>query len=428
MKKLNNALFSIIVFLSLGYAQGTNGISLDFKNSDIHEVMKTLSEKIGRNIIIQNDVDVKINVKLDKIEPMRAFTLICQTHKLNWIEEKDVLIVFSRSGYAAEGVHESHTNAYIVIKNRSAREVFDKITVKDQKAAAAGEKDDSGIGISPYGDKLFFDLKDNSLTVIGPAENIKRLQETITVFDTPIRQVLIEAKIVKINLSDTQSFGIDWSKLGHSKLSTKFPGVGESGLSINPLNGNIPLDKINALGGLANILKLPDALSFEGVIKMVAQDNKIDIMSNPRITAINGEEAKIIVGRNVPYKTVSYAKESGASIEDVKFIEAGIKLIVTPSIYGETVKLKVHPEVSTAIVDEKSIAPTLDTSEADSVIYLKSGQAVVLGGLIEEEDSLIKSQIPVLGNIPILGWLFRSTEKRKIKKEMVVFIKVEIMP
>lgn len=419
--KILNKGFGILIFTSVLFfnihaqtapAQNTQGaedntFSINVKNTDIADIAVMLKKRLNKNIIIHSGVDKKISINLEGVSPRRALELICRTHELNWVEEEDTVIIFSREAFMLNNTISDSAIERIDINYRSAKSIFEKITLSEK---GEGEQKTSGAGINILGGKAHYDESSSIIILIDSPENIKKLKEIITQFDIPPKSVLIEAKIVTIELKDEQKLGINWSKLGMEQVKANFT-ANAGGVQITG-DTSIKLGKFT--------------LPFELVLDSIAQNNDVKLLSSPRISVIHGEEANIVVGKNISYKS-AIVNENGTTVSDIKFVETGIKLKVKPFIFGKGIRLEIHPEVSSPIQNQASEAPDINTSEATSIIYVEDGETIILGGLIEEEKSSIKAGVAFLQRVPIIGLPFRTTIRRNNKSEMVVFIKVKIL-
>jgi general secretion pathway protein D len=160
-----------------------------------------------------------------------------------------------------------------------------------------------------------------------------------------------------------------------------------------------------------------------------------NILSSPRIMAVNNQEARILVGSTEPYVTSTTTTPSSGpttTAESVNFIDVGVKLYVTPTIHEDDfITMKIRPEVSSVTsnltTSNNNTIPIVETSEAETVVNVKDGVSVIIGGLIKEEAINTTKKVPLLGNIPILGMAFRSTNNSKSKTEIVIFLTPRIV-
>lgn len=244
------------------------------------------------------------------------------------------------------------------------------------------------------------------------------------------RQVIIEAKIMEVTLNDDYQQGIEWSNVLANVGSTDFQ---------FSTNGNITGNNISAaIGGLTGIGF--SNVDFSGVINLLSTQGNVQVLSSPRITATNNQKAVIKVGEDEYYVTeVSSTTTTGTATTTTPEVEltpffSGIALDVTPQIDqdGEVI-LHVHPSVTLTdeqikvvrLGDDDYALPLAQSSvrESDTVVRAKSGEIVVIGGLIETTKADMESKTPLLGDIPLMGELFKSKSKRTQKKELVIMLK-----
>lgn len=260
------------------------------------------------------------------------------------------------------------------------------------------------------------DKRTNKVIVTDLPQKITHIKKTIDAYDEKTKEVLIEAKIIQVNLSDEFKFGIDWEYLlkqsDNLNIKTKF-GVltaGEAGIQLEA--GVLDRDNYHVL---------LDALKSIGETK---------ILSTPKVAVIAGEEAKILVGSNVPYTTEeTIVPQTGnpIKVKKVTYIDVGIKLYVTPKI-GEDgfITIKIKPEVS-SVTSYRDGIPVVETSNVESEIIIKDKNTIIIAGLIKEEKGKQIFQVPILGNIPILNYLFKKTTIKKINTELVILLTPRII-
>jgi general secretion pathway protein D len=172
-----------------------------------------------------------------------------------------------------------------------------------------------------------------------------------------------------------------------------------------------------------------DADDYQFTLRALEQSSDVNLISNPSIVCLSGKEAKILIGSSEPYEIIHYDEAGNISTKETKFVDVGIKLTVTPTISEEGfVTMEIHPEVSsprkgTVATEELAV----DTTEATTVVTVKDGNTVVLGGLTKELKETNISKIPFLGDIPFLGALFRNTYTKRTKKELIIFLTPKIL-
>ena len=260
----------------------------------------------------------------------------------------------------------------------------------------------------------------NQLIVVDTRAKLNELGEIIRQLDKKEKQVLIETRIVQVILRDEYKMGVDWdaviNKAHGLEIKTEWGGTGtteKSSLAIGTLSDDNYRAVIEALGSL----------------------NRSHTLSNPRIAVINNEEAKILVGTTKPYVTSTTSTPTSGPVsisEDVKFIDVGVKLVVTPMIHEDGfVTMRIRPEVSSATTSIKTgqnnVIPIVDKSEVETTVRVKDGVTIVIGGLIKNENSNQESKVPLLGDVPILGHAFKNSGRSKEQTELVIFLTPRII-
>ncbi len=269
-----------------------------------------------------------------------------------------------------------------------------------------------------------FDERSNVLVVSDIRPKINAIAAMVEALDRYDRQVLIEAKIVQITLSDAYQMGIDWDRVFHRtdelKIRNNFslPGV---------VAGTSPLST-TTIGSLTEN-------EYSVVLTMIATLGKSRLLSNPRIAVINNQEAKILVGSTTPYitsSTTTPATGAPTTAETVNFIDTGVKLHVTPTIHDDSyITMKIKPEVSnipkSITTSSNNQIPVVDTSEVETTIRVKDGVTIVIGGLIKDEVRSTRNKVPLLGDIPFVGGAFRNDIRSVDKTEIVIFLTPHII-
>jgi len=162
-----------------------------------------------------------------------------------------------------------------------------------------------------------------------------------------------------------------------------------------------------------------------GILSALAQKNLSKLLSDPKVTTLNNKEAKILVGQRIPYTTTTVT--TAGSTQSTNFLDVGVKLTVTPTInVDHKITLVVHPEVS-LFVRTDAAGPVIGTREATTTVIVNDGETVVIGGLITDQDMKQGEQVPLLGDLPIIGHLFKHDYKSKARTELLVFLTPQIV-
>lgn len=371
-------------------------ISMDFRNANIIDVLRIISYKTGINIVPSKNVEGKVTIKLDNVSWRNALSVLLQAYEYSYVEEGSIIRVDSKDKLLKEAVV---TKVFV-------------LSYADAKMLAESLKN----MLTPGVGTINVDTRVNAVIITDNFKVINGLDNIINKLDTRTAQVLIEAKIVEVTLSDEERLGIKW---GVKPLGLKENVSGELGLEFSSDNPD------TTSRGYLNIGTIQKGFNINAQISALIQEGKLDILSNPRIVALNGQEAKIIVGEEVPYKTTTVG-EGGTATEQVSFKEVGVKLVVTPTINPNGyITLKIHPEVSD-VKEWKYEMPIISKRESDSLVLVKDGETIVVGGLIKDKKIVTKYGLPYLRRIPILGFLFKKKFLETKKTELLIFITPKI--
>ncbi|MFQ5600130.1 MAG: secretin N-terminal domain-containing protein [Candidatus Krumholzibacteriia bacterium] len=268
--------------------------------------------------------------------------------------------------------------------------------------------------MSPVVGTAWTDERTNRLVVSDFVSRLDQVDELIERLDVPLRQVLIEARIIQVRMSKDIKTGINWAFLQDElNASASFPSLASGADGLRVMQG-----------------KLAD-LDYEVVLEALETFGQTDLLSSPRIMVADGEEASIHVGSQIPYVTIETRETPAGSIdrfEKVTIVDVGVKLNVRARIHSDdTVTLHVEPEVSSVTAFSDDNIPIVETATASSRLMIQDGNTVILGGLNQEQTIENRSGIPVLGRIPLLKYLFSSTRKEDVRSELAILITPHIL-
>ena len=259
-------------------------------------------------------------------------------------------------------------------------------------------------------DKLAVDTITNAILFKGSTSDGLRLQKAISVLDVPTKQVTLEAKVIALSKEDSKNLGINWNW-------DKIPQNED-----NQNNNNY--DENNSSNNFGGNFKFWRGYSFKftATLNALIAKGKAKILATPSIITIPGKEASIFIGDHIPVQTEKH--NSTGSYTTTEYIDAGIKLAFTPIVSkdGKMVTASVHTEVSTPSLVSEMKNYRITSRTADTNVRMLSGETLVIGGLINEEDMKSIQKIPLLSNIPIFGELFKNRSKRKAKTEVIMFL------
>lgn len=442
---------------------------LDLKNMDIQDFMKLISQKSGLNVVAGANVKGRITIYLKDIEIRDALRIVLEANDLAYIEEEKIIKVMTAKDFELKYGYKFGDNLQTKIVQLKYANVLDMVTVLNQMKNLSGKvifdhKSNTLVLMDapskitammdlvaqvdvPIATEVFdlsyanakevaekinesltanvgrakFDERSNRIVVTDTKAKLELIAKIIGAFDIKEKQVLIEAKIMQIILSDEHKMGVDWEAIVsdyHSLTLTNDFDV----LATSEKRGTVSVGSLSS----DDYTFLLEALETVGETK---------ILSSPSITAINNKEAKILVGSTQPYVTTTTttpATGPTTTAETVNFIEVGVKLYVTPTIHADDfVTMKIKPEVSAVTsnltTSENNTIPIVETSEAETTVTIKDNVTIVIGGLIKEENITTLKKVPLLGDVPLLGFAFRNQEKSVSRTELVIFLTPKII-
>ncbi len=257
------------------------------------------------------------------------------------------------------------------------------------------------------------DVRSQRLVVQDFPEVVAEIGDRIADFDVPRRQVLIEARIIMVALSNNIKSGIDWAVLqDRVNVTGTFPALGPTDPGLRGDFGDLT------------------SKNYQVVVDALEEFGETKLLSSPRVVVSDGGTGYIHVGSQVPYKTVDSREATSGSVnrfEKVTVVDVGIRLQVTATLNGEDmVNLSVKPEVSSVTGYSENI-PIVDTATAESNITIEDGNTAILGGLIKEEIRKVRKGIPLLMHIPLLKYVFSSTSDQTMRSEMAILLTPRIM-
>ncbi len=411
-------------------------ITFDFEEADIRDVFRILAVKSGINIIYGPDVAGTLSLRLDNVAFDKAFSTILAIKGLVSIDEgPGILRVVTTQKLSEERAQAVTFTKIFPLNYAKADEIKSNL---DSIRSAEGRR--GSISVDP---------RTNSLIVTDTPEGFISLTAIIGELDRKPAQVIIEAKIVEVVLNKSLDMGIQWQYANTVKNDSNiqiYNGGSQAATSNNAQGPNAvqganivtPLSTIqggtgvtfpaSAVSGQISSIAfglVANETRLTGILTALAQKGLSKLLSSPKVTTINNQEAKIMVGQKIPYTTTTVSV-SGTT-QQTNFLDVGIKLTVTPTINSDQkITLNVHPEVSLYVRSDPA-GPVIGTREAITTVIVNNGETVVIGGLITDEDRKSATMVPLLGDLPIIGHLFRQDIKSKDRTELLVFITPQII-
>jgi type II secretory pathway component GspD/PulD (secretin) len=441
----------------------------DFQGDPIDLVLRTLARQAKINIVVSDKVATTagtVNMRIEDKTPKEAIEIIVESKGLVMDQGKGGVYYIKTTEEKAKEPTES---GHYTFSYASAEKVVPLLQTQLQS------------GVAPQ-----FDQRTNTVFFRENRSNLEKVKLFLETIDVPTKQVMIEARLVECTANPKQSYGINWggvvgsssqaqtfrysgSGLGTSVIqsaqsvttsivngapvTTTTPLLNANGLpiqaaaigtlpSVTTNNGALqPADFLlsgansaaggalgSALGGQFAILSIPN---MSATLRLLNEDADTEFLAHPRIVAANNQKATIEITRAQPVPQLNFNEQTAQAVfsgfQDKKF---GNTLIVTPSINKDDfVTMRVQPEISNKVADATFTfsgatvtSPVIDTRKLDSDVLIKSGDTLAIGGLLQDEVSKQRTKVPVLGDIPILGYAFQERLNARTKRNLLIFV------
>ncbi len=409
-------------------------LSLNFQDIEVRTVLQIIADFTGFNLVASDTVDGSITLRLKNVPWDQALDIVLKSQGLAKQQIGNVLMVGPADQIANRQKIELEANRqveefsplrteFIQVRYAKATDLLALVSAENSMLTERGSAS--------------VDVRTNTIIVHDTTASIEAVRRAIKVLDIPVRQVLIEARIVVASTNVGEALGIRWGG-GYGKLQnnqiitaggTRAATIARNNIVVDQINGDTPddfdLDQ-------ANVVNLPVASAtattfgigvnaFDYMLDLelsaMESDGRAEIISQPRVITADGQTAKIQAGTEIPYEQAS---ASGATT--ITFKEAVLKLEVTPQITPDDrilMDLVINKDAVGEIINN---IPTINTNELETQVLVNNGETIVLGGIFQSEDITTVDKTPFFGDLPVIGRLFRRTTHTEDKSELLIFI------
>jgi len=323
----------------------------------------------------------------------------------------------------------------VYLANAQAEELAKVLTGLPAKADPKGKQPVLSTEV-----KIVADKATNSLVITAKPEEFQVLEPIILKLDIPRKQVYVEALIMEVRATLTMSLGIDWTLADETGLplgaddGVVFGGSRTSGTSVVDQAGRLAIPS----GLTAGVVSFPATIggitfsNLAALITAAQTDNNFNIISTPQLMTLDNEEASVVVAENIPFSTRvdEGTATTDRAIQSLEYRDVGVTLKVTPQINERRfVKLKIFEEISRVVSETTQVspsqvvlAPTTTKRTAETNVQVRDGQTVVIAGLVGDNVDVSSTKVPCLGDIPIVGWLFKSETRNTTRTNLLIFL------
>lgn len=403
-------------------------ISLNFQDISVRTILQIIADYNNFNLVISDTVTGNITLRLDGVPWDQALDIILKVKGLDKRTDGSILMIAPSEELAEREARELQAKQQVEELAPLYSEYVQINYAKANEFANLVKNEDTSI-LSARG-SVSVDERTNTLLIRDTAKSIEDIKRMVSVLDIPVRQVVIEARMVTVSDDLNEELGIRWGITGTSSdsaISGSIEGVDTANSGIVPeisdrLNVNLPA--ATPAGSIAfQVARLANGTILDLELSAMEQENKGEIIASPRITTANQKEAYIEQGVEIPYQEAS---SSGAT--STQFKKAVLSLTVTPHITPDDriiLDLIVTQDTVSSVTNGQ--APAIDTQRIGTQVLVNNGETIVLGGIYQQSIVSSVSKVPVLGDIPYLGALFRNTSDFNEKKELLIFVTPRIV-
>lgn len=366
-------------------------VSLTMRNVQLTEVMEMLSRQNRINILVADEVEATVSFSLYDVQFDQALRSIV-----------------GAAGYALE----ERDGVFFVVKPENAGKASaGGFTVVRTFRLNYADPADLEAKLAPYLSsfgKLTALPKRRMLMVEDQAGYVDRMAAMLADLDRRPRQVMIEARVLEVTLTDEDSYGIDWSAF--------FSADGGTGTGSGGVQNLLSAGAAGSTGFFFDYLES----DYQVKLRALEADGRVRNLASPKLVTTEDKEAEVIIGDRRGYRVTTTINQ--VTTESIEFLESGVILRVTPTIDADgRILLEIHPEVSLGTVDDKGL-PSQTTTEVTTQLLVNSGESIFIGGLIRSSATEDRQGLPVLGRVPGVRWLFSNRSRNTTNVETIVVI------
>jgi type IV pilus assembly protein PilQ len=397
----------------------------EFQGDDIGQVLRLLARQAKINLVVSEAVTGTVTMRLEGVTALDAIGIIVKAKGLFMDKIDSVYYVKTDQERGKEPTEsDNYQFSYSQVSDAKTRTLI-------------AEQLQSKLPVQ-------WDERTNTIFFRETRSNIDNIRKMLVQIDKPTKQVMIEARLVEVTANPVQAYGINWAGTFGSATAPKtvnygVPLAGSSPVpGANPPTAGFPLgnpNNNNFLGSLGHlvpgsfaILSVPE---FSATLQALNEDADAEFLANPRVVTADNQPAKIEITRNQPVPQLNFNEQTATAVfggfQDKNF---GNKLVVRPSVNKDNfITLSVKPEISNKVGDQSFTfagatvtSPIIDTRTLDSNVLIKSGDTLAIGGLLQDEVTKGRTKVPLLGDVPLLGYVFQSHTNTRTKRNLLVFV------
>lgn len=440
VRKLTIYIIALVVMFTLAVPDvqaASNTVTLNVTNAEVRDVLTALANSSGVSIIADDTVAGKVSLHLQNVPLTTALDIITKAKGLTYQQVGEVIVVGNRDqigrGFGTLHIFKLQYSQPADVKTMVEALLFGKT---EQHSSSDKTKNKTAGHSEGEQERLQIDSSTNSLLFYGSDAETAQIKQLLAEIDIPYQQVAVEAQVVALSSNATKDLGVDWRWSELPKYPEYDPPTYES---VKDSDGN-PYKQITEEGkytrdkedmvGTIQFGRSPGGYPYEwyysAKISALVSKGDAKILAKPKITTINGQKAHILIGDRIPVPKETTDNDRTTTTFDYQ--DAGIILDYTPRINNDgEITVDLATAVSTPTLIPSLKAYQITTREAKTIVRLKDGETMVIGGLIGSQESGGVNKVPFFSDLPLLGKLFQSVHKTKNDTEVVIFLTAHIV-
>ncbi len=424
-KRIGRVMFGTVLlgrFLTGGVEAAP--IEMQVVEGDVRSVLMSLARAGHENIVLDDSVAGTVTLHVTE-EPTKLLRMVAASKGLVLVKEGTTYLVTTAA--RADGLRSVHVYP---VRHADPADIARAAELSLRSAADKADAQQEGAGGSAR--RVLVDSATNSVLFYGTAAEAAGVAEVVRHLDCKPQQVSLEAKVVALSKDASKKLGVEWQwsslpQYPDFEMTYRHKGtdheVQEKEIKRHTQDGTVP--------GIIQFGRGPEGVPFEfyysATIQALVTQGKAKMLARPNITTVQGREALINIGGEVPVPTQSVTNSTTTTTYTYR--QAGIILRCTPRIHEDgRITATVHTEVSSPLYVEDIKAYRFQNRSADTTVSLRDGETMVIGGLIGSDESRTLSKIPFLGDLPILGTFFRSVRQSRSESEIMIFLTAHVIP
>lgn len=415
-------------------------LSLSFQDIPVRNALKILAEEIKFNLVMNDSVGGNITVNFDSVPWDQALDTILRVKGLDKRIDGTILLIGTQDELAKyeqkqleeqekKSAKEPLVTEYIQVNYAKAADFVKLLSTKDSELSISADNASSYGNSSNGADSsesllsargtVTVDERTNTLIIKDTEASIANVKRLIQTLDTPVQQVVIEARLVSVDESVGEELGVKWN-VSNAHGSSSNPTDGKW------FAGGTSTFSTPSQGGTISLGRLTKNFALDLTLAAYESENRTDVIASPRVTTTNQKEALIEQGYEIPSLT---SASSGATT--IEWKKAVLSLKVTPQITpDDSVFLDLEitqDEIGETVTTVAGQAASIQTRSIETSVLVGNGETLVLGGIFQQTITRNTQKIPLLGDIPVVGWLFKSVNNKNQKREVLIFITPHIV-